>query len=616
MTSSVWSRRAATVAISLVVLSTVAFLPWAFHRWVLPKELVLAVACLIALFAVASGRLPRWLWLTGGVALLILLVAALTGAAPLSQLFGRWPRYEGLVTLPVYIAAGWMGARLLGPSAGAARYRALYSASSVAAILIGALAVAESVGLRPIASDLARPGSLLGNATDQGIVGMMFAALLVLPALDRAAGLRRRLFLGAGLAFAIAATVLSASRAAIIALGIIAVIAAVIRVARAARAQRVRGALLAVGAFVVVGAFALLVPLTRTRLLGTSPSAGQSTSSRLAIWDTAMRLLAENPLLGAGPSGFLDAAGPLKAGSWSQDVGARVTIDSPHNWILQAAVAGGVPLVLCAVVFAALVLWVGFRSWRAESPGPRAQLLVGALLAVLGSGLALLTHFTTPGTTILGAFLAGAVVAGAPLSELSASLRGVRVAAVTAWLVLLSIAVSAEIPLNRGVQAAAGDDTVAASEAFTVAQALRPWDADTASIAAQSFAAAADRQVSGAPQEAISWARRSLERLPESALSAKALAVGLQYSGDLAGARQVLVELVARAPQDPEALHRLGGIRFLLGESAAATQDLERAAELDPLNSDIWLTLGYVYGQTGDTAGVARAEQHLASLDH
>lgn len=607
-------QQAATLAISLAVLSTIVFLPEALHRWVLPKEVVLAIACLLSVFAVASGRLPRWTWMLGGAALLVLALAALTGAAPVSQLFGRWPRYEGLVTIPVYIATGWMGARLLGPAAGAARYRALYSASAVAALLIGAVSVLESLGLRPIASDLTRPGSLLGNATDQGIVGVMLAALLVLPSLDVSASPRRRVFYAAGLTFAITSTVLSASRAAIIALAVVALIAAVVFVIRSPKALRLRRGVVALAGVAAMAAFALLIPLTRNRLLGTSPSAGQSSESRLTIWDAASRVLGQDPLLGAGPSGFLDAVGPFKPESWSRDIGAGVTIDSPHNWMLQAAVAGGIPLLLAALAFAGFVLYVGLRAWRQEGSGPRASLLGGALLAVLGWGLALLTHFTSPGTTILAAFLLGAIVAAAPVAQLRAPVAWIRAAALSIWTVLLILAMAAELPLNAGVRAAAAGAPIAASEAFDAAQALRPWDADIASIAAQSLASAADQQVDGAAEEAIIWARRSLAQVPSSALSSKALAVGLQYTGDLAGARQVLTDLVTRSPSDSEALHRLGGICFLLGDADAAVQNLERAAELDPRNRDIWVTLRYVYEQVGDSAGVSRADQQIATI--
>ena len=248
-------------------------------------------------------------------------------------------------------------------------------------------------------------------------------------------------------------------------------------------------------------------------------------------------------------------------------------------------------------------------SWP---PGGAAR---GSGLAVVGCGLALLTHFTSPATTILGAFLIGAIVAAAPTAQWKAPVAWIRTAALSVWVVLLILAMAAELPLNAGVRAAAAGAPLAANEAFEAAQALRPWDADIASIAAQSLASAADRQVDGAGPQAIVWARRSLAQVPTSALSSKALAIGLQYTGDLDGARQVLADLVVRTPSDSEALHRLGGICFLLGDANAAVQNLERAAALDPLNGDIWLTLRYVYEQLGNSAAAARADQQIAEIE-
>lgn len=588
-----WGRRAAGVAIGLAVLSSIVFLPDALNRWMLPKVVVLAVACLIALAAVSRGRLPRTLWIMGGAAALLIVIAALAGAAPVPQLFGRWPRFEGLVTLPAYAAAAWMGARLLGPGADGVRHRALHTAAALAAVLLGAVSVAESVGLRPIDSSLARPGSLLGNATDQGIVGFMLAAVLVFAVLDSSTSLRRRVFLAAGLVLAIAATLLSASRAAIGVLAILAIVTAIVVVVRADRASRPGVTLVAVGSLVVMAAVALAIPLSRSRLLGLSPSANDSTSARLTMWETAGRLVGESPLVGAGPSGFVDALAPFRPQEWSRVMGANTTIDSPHNWLLQAAVAGGVPLALCALAVAGFLVWSAVRAARRAS-AMRSPLIAGGSLAVAGFGVALLTHFTSPGTTILAAFLAGAIVAIPPGEALPLLVTRSRLVLVSVWVVLLGLATAAEVQLGAGVAQAAVGNTAAASGSFAAAQALRPWDADAASIAAQSFASAAENGVQAAAPEAVGWAERSLALAPDSVLSAKALAVGLQYSGELERAKDVLEGLDDRAPYDPQVLHRLGGIQFLLGDSDTALGTLERAAKLDPGNADIAETLQFV----------------------
>ncbi|WP_166804835.1 hypothetical protein [Cryobacterium sp. Sr8] len=116
-----------------------------------------AIAVALASVAVSRGRLPRWFVIAAASAAALALLGVLLSAAPAAQLWGRWPRYEGLVTLPVYFGALWAGARLLGPGVPAARVRTLLRAAATAAIALGAVSVLEALGARPFATDLARP---------------------------------------------------------------------------------------------------------------------------------------------------------------------------------------------------------------------------------------------------------------------------------------------------------------------------------------------------------------------------------------------------------------------------------------------------------------------------
>ena len=58
------------------------------------------------------------------------------------------------------------------------------AALTPAVVIVSVISAFEAAGLRPLggAADL-RPGATLGNATDQGIIGVMAAAVLALPAL-------------------------------------------------------------------------------------------------------------------------------------------------------------------------------------------------------------------------------------------------------------------------------------------------------------------------------------------------------------------------------------------------------------------------------------------------
>jgi len=598
-------------AIILAAASIVVFLPDAMNRWVFPKEFILAIGVVLASLAVPAGRLPRWMLALVGLSCLVLLGAALAGATPLSQLWGRWPRYEGLVTLPVYAAALWAGSRLLGPAATPLARRVFLRTIAIASSGVGVVAIFEAVGLRPIPSDLARPGSLLGNASDQGIVGLMFVALLAIPALGRTPLVvpRDALLLRIGLGSALVSVVLSASRSAIAVLVVLILAVGTYWVLSRRRGERLRAALVGAGALAAVLAGIFAFPLTRARVTGSASLVETDFGDRFTIWSEAAALAANHLGFGVGASGYLDAIAPLHSENWFAQVGANTTIDSPHNILLQAILAGGIPLLLLGLAIAAAVLVIGFRRWRAAvitgGAEGEADLLAGSLLAIAAFGMTLMTHFTAPGTTILAAILVGIVVSTPPTSPPLASrpltivtgLRRGRLAALVALVVFLGLCSSAELPLQRGIELAAAADVAGADAAFSTAQALRPWDGDVASIAAQSFAAAAESGVEGGPFMAVQWATRALDTVPNSVLAAKALAVGAQYSGDFDTAIAVLAPLADRVPTDPQVAHRLGGMLALTGDLDGARVELERAARLDPDNTDVQLTLEYVLEQ-------------------
>jgi Flp pilus assembly protein TadD len=592
----------ALVAIVLVALTPIVFLPDAFDRWNLPKLVVLAAACILAVFSVAAGRLPRWFAILVGVGAVLLAVAAVTGALPLAQLMGRWPRYEGLITLPGYVAAAWIGARLLGPAASESRRRVFVNALAVAAILAGCVSLLEAAGLRPISSTLARPGALFGNASDQGVVGVMLVAVLAVPAIDAWRAMSRPILPTVGVAFSLAIVVSSASRAAILVLGVVLIVFVVRGLVR-----RHTGEAIAAGAVLAISVAAVaLEPLARSRVGGTSPLAADSVQSRLDNWFATAQLIAQHPLTGVGPSGYVDAIVPFHASTWAQRVGSNITIDSPHDWLLQAAVAGGIPLLIVTIALAVVVAMVGVRRVRSVDG------LFGTAVAVAAFAVMLLVHFTAPATTILASFLLGRVIAQP--AAIADRVRWVVGVAIAAWTALLVTTTLAELPLRAGVAAADAGDVSTADAAFSTATALRSWDADTPSIAAQSFASAADAGVAGAAELAVRWGARAVDSAPMSVSSGIALAVGQQFSGDLEAARGTLERVQTFAPNDPRVAHRLGGILFLLGDAQGAHDELKRATELDPQNVEVWTTFGYVCDKIGDVAGAQQARQMIAML--
>jgi hypothetical protein len=134
-------------------------------------------------------------------------------------------------------------------------------------------------------------------------------------------------------------------------------------------------------AVLVVGALTLfLIPATRQRLLpvftGTDP-AGQQ---RFLLYQGAGKIIAEQPVLGAGLMGFRDWYGALRLSSQDE------ILNYPHNFFLNFWVETGL-FGLLAVL--AMLTWtlIGMIKIFRSSPQSR-----GLLLAVMAAWLALLLH--------------------------------------------------------------------------------------------------------------------------------------------------------------------------------------------------------------------------------
>ena len=384
----------------LVASSVLVFQPGGLFRFTWMKVVWLLAAVGIGALVHAGGRLPQGIRRALWAAAVVLAISAAFAANPLASFLGRWPRYEGALVIALYIAVFALGAKVLG-GAGRSRNWAIFrTALTPAVVIVSFISAFEAAGLRPLggAADL-RPGATLGNATDQGIIGVLAAAVLALPAL-RGRDWPARI----GLAAAALTTVLSGSRAAILGLAavVLVLVAAAIRTAGRTRAAAAGGA-----ALLVLGVAAVAIPTARERLLS-----ADTVNGRWLLWDECLKLIAEHPWTGVGPNGFVDAITGFHTLEWAVRVGGTFPPDSPHSWLLQAAAVGGLPLLLAAAVLAFLILRSAGDSMRITAPGVDRDNLTGALAAVaLRNGLMLLTAFTSPATTPVAAFICGGLVA-------------------------------------------------------------------------------------------------------------------------------------------------------------------------------------------------------------
>jgi hypothetical protein len=535
---------AARWAILLLAVAGAGFLPGALDRFVFPKLALDAAGVALALSVPARGALPRagkWLLVLAG---LILLAAALSGVTPLQQLIGRPPRYEGLVALPVYLGVLVSGARLLGPGRAPGSMAWMLDGLSVAALAIGIEAALEAAGLRPLVSSVSRPGSLLGNASDQGAWAVLALGPLAAVAIRRRGVLHRAGALGAAVALAT-----SGSRGALVGAVVLALVLVALIPDRGSRIA------LAIGcAVLALGVLAL--PTTRSRVLSGTPLSQQTVSGRRLLWSETLKLVGDHPLLGVGPSGYVDAIPAYHDHRYEVEIGPTNPPDSPHDWLLQAAAAGGPGLVLVALLLAGLVLSRGTKAALEQRANPDGVIFTGLLAGLAGYGVALLFYFTGPGTTPLAALFAGALIAAPPPSPASAytRLRGGLVAGYTLLTVVLVAAAVAEMPLRSALLQATAGNLAAADHDFHLAHDLRPWDAGIAQIATHVYAVLALEHQAGASRFGLPWAVKELDAYPDSVQALEDGATIESAAGRPVASARLLRRARRLEPENPDLL--------------------------------------------------------------
>ncbi len=553
-------------ALALFALIGAAFLPRAFDRFDLPKLAVAAAAITLALSVAPRGRLPHAVIAAVATGVVLLCIGALTSDAALTRLIGRAPRYEGLIGLSVYIGAAVSGARLLGPARARGATTWFLDWLALAMIAIAVIAVLETAGQFPLQSNVYRPGSLLGNASDQGA----FAALALGPLAAVALRTRRPLQILGAIAAAVALDT-SASRGAYLA-GIV-VVALLLPVLSGARQRALLLSLAVVAALAV-----LAIPTTSARVTGTSALANETVSGRRLLWGETLHLIAAHPLLGVGAGGYVDELPGRQTLAYEREIGPQTVPDSPENWLLQAAVAGGLPLLAVTLALVALTFVRGAGEIVAEPDAVDSAALGGMLAGLAGYGTALLFYFTTPAATPVAVLFAGALLAQAPHGD-RVRARALAVTAFGLLTLVLVLAALAEIPLRAALVAAGRGDLGSAVSDFRAARSLRPWDAAIDDDASHALAELTSARVAGAARAGAPWAARALTDTP--------------------GAIAVIADAAT--------------IDLALGRRREAARLLSQALSIDPLDGDLRLAAGaaaLVLGQR--ERAIALAEQARA----
>jgi O-antigen ligase len=542
-------------------MSGVAVLPGGLNPFVLLKLAVIAAALALAATAPPRGRLPASVKCLLAAAGAVLLLAALASATPLQQILGRPPRYEGALGLTLYTGALFAGARLLGPQRDATSLACLTRLLSLAAIAAGSVAAVEALGGDPLGVAPARPGSLVGNASD-----LAAWALLALGPLAAGAASSRRMLPALGATGASIALLASGSRGGL--LGAAVVLATLVWLSPS-RERRILGAV-AVTGLLAVTAF----PSTRERILDSGTFAQRTVNGRLMLWSESLNLIGAHPLLGVGPNGWVDAIGAYHTERYEWTVGPSHPADSPHNWVLQAASAGGLPFALLAIALASLTLTSGMNALRRTSE-PDTALIRGLIAAMAGYAVSLLFHFTSPATAPLAALFSGALLAR-PLaygSSRASAISSGRLGGAALWAtvsIILLAGALAEMPLRSAVIAAASGRTRAAQADFRLARTLRPWDPGVAALAAHAYAQLLHDGVHAVAAQAESWSQLELRAYPNSVPALEDAATAAAARDDRKLATTLLERAALHDPHDGPALETLARLRGLSGRSRSA----------------------------------------------
>lgn len=564
-----------------VVLVVLLFDPQIIDTFALPKSavahvtsLVLAVV-LVALVAVHGRRLIVWhpIHAAFGALLVAFAAASIFALDQETALFGIWRRYLGLDQM-LDNALLYSAAVLLLPTARDLARLALVTLATAG--VVGGYMFVQKAGLDPVTylsgRDIRPPGTF-GQPEVAGTyaaVASVFAFACALRA-GRRANQAALLLLSLALFVAVVFTNVRGAYLGL-AFGWLAILALVLVGAN----RRRRESLLALGGGAVVALIGLVATPLGARFLDLATLLNdQSAQSRLEIWGTSLRLIAQRPLLGVGPDNF-GIGYPAFREQRSVFLDPGELQNSTHNWILHIATSSGLVGTAAFVALLALAVIAAVRLARAGHP---AALAVAPLAAFFGQGLVTINDM---GTDWIPWLALGVIASGA----------GRRVAArPRALYPRWAIAVAGAVAVASGIAGiVAANDRVIASDRFG---------------RSESFVAA-NRGTQALPE-----AMAAVERDPRRAEYWSGLGTALNASDKVVQASAAFAEAARLKPSQPVFWTNLALMRLFVQDVNGASVALQRATAADPWDPQSRDLSARVALLLNDAARASR-EGHLA----
>lgn len=406
------------VPLAISNLSVIGFrgmMPLTYDQFDIVKVFTMRALLLVAGAAWLTGLLTRggrvrftrveWLVLAflGWV-----LLTSITSIHPPTAIFGKYRRFEGLLSFLTY--GGWFFLALQladRPS----RIRSLARSLVIGGVLVAAYGVAQRLGLDPglwgsLPFEQRRAFSTFGNPD-------LLGGYLIFP-LAVALGLalsekRRELRAGWWAAFAVIGFCLLVSYVRGAWIGGTVAIGAVAIAAIIARAPWTEVDWGAAAVSVVLAAVETIRSLSSTdgvtnvvaRIRSIFEFGEGSALTRFQIWQAAIAAIKERPILGWGADTFRLLFPRFKPRAYTGTAGYLSVADNVHNYPLQLASAIGIPGLLMLYGFFVWTLARSFRTVFVKDSGTERLVLAGFWAAALGYIVHLTFGLSITGSTVL-----------------------------------------------------------------------------------------------------------------------------------------------------------------------------------------------------------------------
>ncbi len=658
------TRAAEASLFGTLFLLPLTFWPLSFQTFVAPKLLVLRGLTVLALvsWGLASllrGRLRLYrnpLFLPLSAYLAVSLLATLFSVAPRNSWFGQSYRGDGLVTLATYATLYFLAVQLLRTRLHLRRAIAWTLAGAVPVAIMGIL---QSYNWDPSFSNSpwlgTRASSTLGNPD---FLGAYLALAWPLPVVWLLSGGPRwqRFLAAVVLALLTSALALSHTRGAWI--GSAAGALVLLFFLR----SRLKALTPWVALAVLLGTL-LVAPVDlgwRSPLQGLVPSSGpppaphqdqtlakalaslaapttdRSALARLLLWQAALPLIEDSPLLGSGPNSYVAVATRYVSPAWVTLAGNEGLFpDKPHNQLLEVAVSSGLPglaAYLWLLVALARLAWSWLRRRLHHPAYPLMAALTSAwvgylvqdifLFDVLDAG-ALFWLFTalisTGGRVPARPRRINLALPGSMRSVAAGSLLLVgALALVLAWRPF-----GADLYLRDALLAS--KDAHHLSTAMPLFEKSLEMDGGDELVLLQ-FAAARTMEARFNPQKRLESSRQAISLLNEAIGLNPRLALLYLHRGrawDLQpGQEQAALSDYRRAaelyPHYPEANMALGDLLHRLGRPQEAVLAGVRLLQVRPKEPDVYFNLGIDYAALrnwGQAIAVWQEGERLAPTD-